>query len=370
MAAEKKEKPTEHKIKKAREEGQVPVSRDFSSLVKLLVIGEVAFLTESYWREALDSLMLIGIVRVGQPFLPSFAEMMSSVRLLLLIIFLAFFVLGIVIAFASTWGQFGPLISTKALKIDFNKLNPVNGLKQIFSEKKLVELLMTVGKALLTGFLMYYLIRSELPNIIMLSGGAPKDVYQGFVVILRTIFHIIVGTFILISFIDLAIQKILHIKSLRMDMEEIKKETKENEGDPLIKGMRKQIARQQAMSDPVTTTEKASAVVVNPTHFAVGLFYDSSETSTVPIVISKGKDEIAQAMIQRAKQCGIPVIRHVWLARTLYATCQPFSVIPRSSYESVAQVFAVVMELYKMDEEDRTFELESDGLPPDSQAEQ
>lgn len=367
MAEEKKEKPTEHKIRKAREDGQVPVSRDLGHLATLLAVGELAFMTESYWREALHSLMLMGIARVGQPFLPAFAEMMSAVRILLLIVFLTLFVICTVVAFAANWGQFGPLISTKSFKLDFNKLNPANGIKQLFSEKKLVELLMTLAKAIIVSILMYYLIRSELTNILMLSGGTPKDVYQGFIEILRTIFHIIVGLFMFIALIDLIVQKALHIKSLRMDMEEIKKEMKENEGDPLIKGTRKQMARDQAMSDPVTTTSQASALVVNPTHFAIGLFYDADEAATVPIVISKGKDEVAQAMIEMAKKCGIPVIRHVWLARTLYATCQPFSVIPRSSYDSVAQVFAVVMELYKMDEKDRSFELESHGHPPDSQ---
>jgi len=369
VGEEKKEQPTEHKIRKAREDGQVPISRDFGHLATLLGVGEVAFMTESYWREAIHSLMLMGIARVGQPFLPAFAEMMGAVRILLFVVFFTLFVLCTVIAFAANWGQFGPLISTKSIKLDFNKLNPVNGIKQLFSEKKLVELLMTSGKGILVTIVMYYLIRDELANILMLSGGTPKDVYQGFIQILRTIFHIIVGMFMFIALIDLIIQKALHIKSLRMDMEEIKKEMKENEGDPLIKGTRKQMAREQAMSDPVTTTAQASALVVNPTHFAIGLFYDADKAATVPIVISKGKDEVAQAMIRMAKKCGIPVIRHVWLARTLYATCQPFTVIPRSSYDSVAQVFAVVMELYKMDEQDRSFELESDGNPPDSEME-
>ncbi len=171
MGEEKKEQPTEHKIRKAREDGQVPISRDFGHLATLLGVGEVAFMTESYWREAIHSLMLMGIARVGQPFLPAFAEMMGAVRILLFVVFFTLFVLCTVIAFAANWGQFGPLISTKSIKLDFNKLNPVNGIKQLFSEKKLVELLMTSGKGILVTIVMYYLIRDELANILMLSGG-------------------------------------------------------------------------------------------------------------------------------------------------------------------------------------------------------
>lgn len=367
MAEEKKEKPTQHKLKKAREEGQVPISRDFASIVKVLAVGEIAFMTESLWRESLESLLLLGIKGVGQPFDASYAEIMSTARLFFGLVFLGCLVICMVIAVLANWGQFGPLFAPKLFKLDVTKLNPVNGIKQIFSQKKLIELLMTLVKVTLLALLMYFLVRSELADILALSGGTPKDVYEGFVTLLRKAFHIVVGVFFALALIDLAVQKALHIKSLRMDFEEIKKESKENEGDPLIKGKRRQLGQELIMSDPVSTTGNASAVVVNPTHFAVGLFYDPAQPDTVPIVICKGKDWVAQAMIERAKSLGIPVIRHVWLARTLYATCLPPSVVPRSSYESVAEVFAVVMELNQMDAQDRNIELESDGRPPDSQ---
>jgi type III secretion protein U len=150
-----------------------------------------------------------------------------------------------------------------------------------------------------------------------------------------------------------------------MDMEEIKREFKESEGDPMVKGQRKQLAREWANEAPAAKTEKANAVVVNPTHFAVAMFYDPKE-AMVPIVLAKGKDDIAQAMIQRAREFNIPVIRHVWLARTLYATGRQDSVIPKSSYEAVAQVYAVVNELVAMNDLGRNVELESLGEPPES----
>ena len=148
-------------------------------------------------------------------------------------------------------------------------------------------------------------------------------------------------------------------------MDEIKREYKESEGDPIVKGTRKQLARQWANEGPAARTEDANAVVVNPTHFAVALLYDA-ETSPVPMVLAKGKDEVAQAMIARAQECGIPVIRHVWLARTLYATAKPDTVIPKTSYEAVAHVYAVIQEMIDSGNFVPVTELETRGEGPDS----
>jgi type III secretion protein U len=136
----------------------------------------------------------------------------------------------------------------------------------------------------------------------------------------------------------------------------------------MIKQKRKQLAHEWANSAPVAKTQDANALVVNPTHFAVAMLYDPKEAA-VPIVLAKGKDELARAMIQRAKECGIPVIRHVWLARTLYATCRPDTFVPKSSYEAVAYVYAVVNELVAMNETHREVELESRGEPPEANRE-
>jgi type III secretion protein U len=148
-------------------------------------------------------------------------------------------------------------------------------------------------------------------------------------------------------------------------MEEIKREYRESEGDPMVKAMRKAIARSLAQQGPVAKTQDADAVVVNPTHFAIAMVYDT-ELAQVPVVLAKGKDEVAQAMIECARSLGIPVIRHVWLARTLYSTGKADTVIPKASYEAVAHVYAVINELKEMGHLDKEVELESLGDPPSS----
>jgi type III secretion protein U len=357
---EKTEDPTDKKLEDARKKGQVPVSKDLGKLCVMTAIAEIAFATEPLWRQGIETLLLTPSMRIGQDFRFAMLDMAWSATLLLLIAFAVVWLACSLVATAAFWGQFGVLIAPEAVAPDFNKINPGNGLKQLFSPKKIVDLLESLCKAVLIGLIVYLLVRSELPDIVRLSGGAPKDVYFGFVALLRGIFHMVIGVCLVLAFVDFAIQKYFHKKGLRMDMEEIKREFKENEGDPMLKGKRKQLAMQWLSEGPATATQGANAVVVNPTHFAVAMFYDAAEPM-VPVVLAKGRDETAQAMIAVARERGIPVIRHVWLARTLYATCRASDPVPRASYEAVAYVYAVVHELVVNRETGRLVELETRG---------
>lgn len=363
MSDEKNEEPTDKKIEDAKKKGQIAVSRDLARLATLVVVMEAILATESLWRGAIFQLMEGAIMGVGQDFSTAMSNQLMAAVIFLAIVFFAGFIICPVVAVVGHWGQFGILVATESLTPKLDKLNPVNGLKQIFSKKKLFELMITVGKAALIAFMMYGAIHGQLGTILTLAGGEPKDVYDAFMTLLRNIFHGIIVVCLVLGVIDYAVQKYFHKKDLMMDHEEIKREFKESEGDPMVKGQRKQLARQWANEAPAAKTEKANAVVVNPTHFAVAMFYDSVDMP-VPTVLAKGRDEVAQAMIQRAHECGIPVVRHVWLARTLYATCRDDMVVPRSSYQAVAQVYAVVHELVASGNVQREVELESLGEPP------
>jgi type III secretion protein U len=368
VSDDKTEEPTDKKIEDARKKGNIAMSRDLARLCTLVVMMEIAFASESLWRQSIVGLIEFSLISIGKPFQHAMQDMFTSAAILLIVVFAVCYVACSVVAVAAHWGQFGVLIATESLAPSFDKLNPVNGLKNMVSKKKLMELLLSIGKAGLISFMVYTLVRNELPNIIHLSGGTPQDIYTGFVTFIKSVFHTIVVLCLIMGMIDFVIQKQQHKKSLMMDMEEIKREFKESEGDPMVKGQRKQLAREWAMEEPVAQTENANAVVVNPTHFAVAMFYDPDE-AMVPVVLAKGKDEVAQAIIHRARQCGIPVIRHVWLARTLYASCKPGALIPKISYGPVAHVYAVVRELTMMNELDRSVELESNGVGPnDTQA--
>lgn len=363
MSDDKNEEPTDKKIEDAKQKGQIAVSRDLARLATLVVVAETAFASADLWRDAVFALMEGGIHGVGENFETAMQNQLMAALQLLAIVFFAFFVICPVVAVAANWGQFGMLVATEALEPKFDKLNPVNGLKQMVSKKKLVELLITVGKASLIAALVFGLVRGQLATIVALAGGTPADVWDAFLALLRGIFHVIAVVCFVLAAIDFAVQKYFHKQELMMDKEEIKREHKESEGDPLIKNQRKRLARQWANESPAAKTEDANAVVVNPTHFAVAMFYDPEE-AMVPVVLARGKDETAQAMIARAHAHGIPVIRHVWLARTLYATCSDDMPVPRSAYQAAAQVYAVVHELVARGDVQREVELEALGEPP------
>lgn len=359
MSSEKNLDPTDKKIEDARKKGQIAISRDLARLVMLTVMLETVFATESVWRKAIHSLTDKSISGINQPFSVAVSLLMNDAGLLLLGVFMTCLVICVPIAVAAHWGQFGVLISSESIAPKLDKLNPVNGFTQLFSKKKLGELGLALAKAFLIGLIMFILVKDQLATIMSLSSGTPKDIYFGSMNLIRSIFHVLLGILIVLALIDFALQKYFHKSTLKMDFEEIKREYRESEGDPIVKGTRRQLARQWANENPASKTAQANAVVVNPTHFAVAMRFD--ETTPVPVVLTKGRDQVAQAMIASANSHGIPVIRHVWLARTLYATCRENSVVPVSSYDAVAHVYAVVNELNQRTSPERYVELEAYG---------
>lgn len=363
MSDDKTEEPTDKKIEDAKDRGQIAVSRDLARLATLVVIAETAFMSAGWWRDAIFELVDGGIAGIGGDFATAMENQLMSALLLVGAVFFVCCVLCPVVAVAAHWGQFGVLVASEALEPKFDKLNPVNGLKQMVSGRKLAELLITVAKAALIGFLVYSLVGGQLPAIVALAGGQPKDVWDAFVTLLRSIFHVVVVVCLVLGMIDFAVQKYFHKKELMMDQEEIKREHKESDGDPMVKDQRRRLAREWANEAPAARTEDANAVVVNPTHFAVAMFYDAGQ-AMVPVVLARGRDEVARAMIDRAHARGIPVIRHVWLARTLYATCRADMPVPRPTYQAVAQVYAVVHELVARGDVQREVELEALGERP------
>lgn len=363
MSDDKNEEPTSKKIEDAKKKGQIAVSRDLARLATLVVVAEASFASAALGRDAIFKLVDGAVTGIGTDFATAVQNQLMSALVVLAIVFFTCFIVCPVVAVAAHWGQFGILVETEALEPKFDKLNPVNGFKQLVSARKLVELLTTVAKAALIAFLVYSLVRGHLPDIVGLAGGEPKDVWEFFIALLRSIFHVVVVVCLVLGALDFAVQKYFHKKELMMDKEEIKREHKESEGDPLIKSQRKRLAREWANDSPAAQTEDANAVVVNPSHFAVAMFYDPAQ-AMVPQVLAKGRDEVARAMIQRAHERGIPVVRHVWLARTLYATCRADMPVPRSTYQAAALVYAVVHELVASGDVQREVELEALGERP------
>jgi type III secretion protein U len=337
--SEKTLDPTPQRLEQARKQGQVPVSRDFARVAIGWPSAEIMFALEPPARKALAELFDTTMLAAGGT--PGMVvQAMHGATLLLLAPVLIFAVVITVLSILAFWGQFGVLIAPESLAPKPDRLDPVAAMKNLFSVKKLQEIALSMVKLVAILVVATVLIRGELHNIIALASGDPQHLYDASLTLLKGLFRACMGVMLLLAVIDLAIQRMAHIKGLRMSMDEIIREYKENEGDPMIKGERRALAQELANGDPVQQTGDANAVVVNPTHFAIALFHDPV-TERVPRVLAKGVDGVAQAMIAKAHAKGIPVLRHVWLARTLYATTRTQQQVPQFTFMAVGMVYAV-----------------------------
>jgi type III secretion protein U len=342
---EKTLEPTEHKLEESRKKGQVAVSKDLANCLKLLIAVEATFALEQTARNSLAQLFDLAFRGPGLAFTDLFSSMVASMGTLLAIAFCIYTLICIFSGVVGYWGQFGVLFAPDPLIPSPDKINPLSTIKNIFTMKKLNEMMIAIAKLVVFSIMTYLIMRWELTKIIRLSGGNPHQVYAAAMELLHGLFRVLLGFSLILAILDFFAQKAGHTKQLRMDMEEVIREHKENEGDPLIKSQRRNLSMEILNAAPVARTEEANAVVVNPTHFAVALLFEPTIGIKVPVVCAKGAGPTALAMIERATELGIPVIRHVWLARTLFATARDRRMIPRNLFDSVAFLYTVVEHL-------------------------
>jgi type III secretion protein U len=343
--SEKTREPTPKRLRDARKKGQVAQSKSLVQLVSCAILFETLFFTEPHWREAIKALILSSVMRVSEPFMPALDAVLWAGAAVGAVLSIAAVGVATVAALASSLMQTNFLVAPEALKPKFDKFNLGKNIGQMFSGKNFSELAMNVGKGLCVGTIVWYVLKSSVGVVLLLSTGTLEDAYQGFVTLLKHVERWTIAAFAILSLVDYGVQRYFFMKSMRMSREEIEKEHKENEGDPHVKSHRRQLAREFLQDDPVARTrEEANAVVVNPTHFAVSLSYFPEKTP-LPTVVARGQDNVARAMVAAAQEARIPVIRYVWLARTLYASGRESRPIPRTTLRAVATVYRVVQEL-------------------------
>ncbi|MHA6494942.1 type III secretion system export apparatus subunit SctU [Pseudomonas borbori] len=344
-SGEKNQKATPKKIRDARQKGQVNQSQDVIKLLILAVVAETALLLSDRSMRAMEEMVAFPIERMQQPFTRALQEVLAQAGGVLLGISLITVGLAIGMRLLGSWMQFGFLFAPEALKPDFNRLNPVAQAKQMFSGQSLMNLLMGLVKALFIGALVYLITLPALSGLIGLVHSDLQSYWRGLAELFRRVLHISLGVLLVLAALDFALQKYFFVKRLRMSHEEVRKEFKTLEGDPLIKLQRRNLARQlleQPASKP-KPVEEADMLLINPTHFAVALFYRPEETP-LPQLIDKGADDQARALIERAKAARVPIIQCVWLARTLYRE-DIGRFIPRETLQAVAQIYRVLREL-------------------------
>jgi len=248
---------------------------------------------------------------------------------------------NLIVGVLASYFQVGVLFTTKPLAIDIKKLNPIEGFKKMFSMKSVVELLKALIRIIILGYISYAYVKGQIVIILETIG---MDIST----ILRTILDMSVGIgiragilLVVLAVLDYFYQKYEYNKNLKMSKQETKEEYKQTEGNPQIKSKIKEKQRQMSMQRMMQDVPKADVIITNPTHFAIGIKYNSKEFDA-PRVIAKGQDLIAQNIKKIAQENNVPIVENKPLARTLYDSVEIGQFVPPELYQAVAEVLAYV----------------------------
>ncbi|MBK4733245.1 type III secretion system export apparatus subunit SctU [Noviherbaspirillum pedocola] len=344
MSEEKTEEPTPHKLRKAREEGQVPKSKDFTQTLLLGSLFVYTIADSSRLIRHMAQIIVMPSYLHGVEFRNAYGQALTSMVTDALLLLLPYLILVLLIGIFAEAVQTGLVFSFKPIMPKGEKLNPVSNLKQMFAMKNIIEFIKSNLKVIALSAVVYMVLRNSLDLLVHVP---PAGIVAAGVALGAIMEKLVIFTFLLfgvIALADLVYQRYEYRKGLRMSLDEVKKEYKELEGDPHMKGHRKQVGREIAMGEGVQKTKKASVVVTNPTHLAVSLYYKDGETP-LPIVLNKGSGAVAHAIVKVARDAGIPVMQNVPLARGLMAEAMVGQYIPSELVEPVAEVLLALRRL-------------------------
>ncbi|MGI9284307.1 MAG: type III secretion system export apparatus subunit SctU [Pseudomonadales bacterium] len=336
-SGEKTEKPTSKKLRDARKEGNVAKSKDLSQTVTTLIWALIFAGLGGLYADRMGGLLEQAWVEISDLSPQAMLELSVSAGKVLLLLTVLPLALVSVIGILAEFMQAGPVLSFKKITPQGSHVNPAEGLKRVFSMDNLFETFKAIAKtavliAIVTLLLLTHLDEAlELPRSDVLS-YAKLDHY-----LLLSLMAWVVALFLFFSIADWLYQKYSHEKKLRMSMHDIKEEHKEQEGDPQIKGKRKQLHKQLATQNVQQMARKASAVVVNPTHIAVALYYQPEET-VVPMITVKGEGDMARLIREAAEEAGVPIMRNFMLARQLNFRGDEDDFVPQDLFDAVAEV--------------------------------
>ena len=354
---EKTEQPSSRRLEQAREEGQVPQSRELSTFL-VLIAGVSGLWLMGEWMSS----RILGLLQRGfrferavafdsQLMLNGFGDLFTEALLTMLPLFGVLMVAAVGAPILIGGFVFSP----KALGLKLERMDPLKGFGRMFSVHGLVELLKSLLKAAVVGGVGAFAVWREREHIFALMFENVETAVPDFLQsVLFSALLIIMGLAIL-ALIDVPFQLWQYHKKLRMTKEEVKRESKEQDGDPHVKARIRSLQREMARRRMMAEVPKADVVVTNPTHFSVALKYDAKKMSA-PVVIAKGRGEIALKIRELAKEHKVPLLEAPPLARALYKHCELEQAVPGALYTAVAEVMAYVYQLNQW--------MAEGGLPP------
>ncbi len=342
--SEKTEQPTSKKLRDARQKGQVAHSKDFTQTALTLALFAYLIAHGEALVHSFAELLLMPMGLLGHPFDEAVGALVSEALksgILLLMPFLGI-VLGVGI-FAETL-QVGVVFAFEAIKPSAKKLDVAANAKNMVSKKNLIEFLKSCLKVGFLSVLLYVVMRDEIAHLLSLPEAGVAGVGTAIAILLKVLIVNVAVVYLILGLADLVYQRFAYTSGLKMTKDEVKREYKEAEGDPHIKGARKHLHQELMMSGMVQNTRKATVVVTNPTHIAIALYYDEERTP-LPIVLAKGADLVARRMIEIAREEGIPVMQNIPLARALHEHAQLDQYVPSDMLEPIAEVLRLLEQI-------------------------
>jgi flagellar biosynthetic protein FlhB len=343
---DKTEQASAQKIKKARDEGQIPRAKEFTTAVIFLAVALFFYSQlDTFWQS------ISGVFRfnmqltkqdLADPYL--LIEHIGQSLAIIIELLLPMFIVIIFFAVSSTMILGGWMFRPANILPKLSKLSPLSGIKRMFSTRSLVELIKSTLKVLMIFALLYGYLDNHLQPLI---GMQRLPLSQGLAMIMTILFEglLLMGfALLLFGVIDIPYQRWEHMKELRMTKQEQKEEFKNNEGRPEVKQRIRQIQQQFARRKIDKMVPTADVVITNPTHYAVALKYDTS-LSDAPFVVAKGVDETAMHIQRIARENQVEIINSPPLTRSIYYTTALEQAIPSQLYIAVAHILTYVLQL-------------------------
>jgi flagellar biosynthetic protein FlhB len=343
---EKSEEPSEKKLREAREKGQVPRSKELSTLMMVLSASVFLYFYGQYIIKDFEIILEQGL---SFDRAHAFDFKMLTSRILGMVehsiyMVVPFLSLMVFIALTSSALIGGWNFSAKSMSPKFSKLNPISGLKKMVSMNALMELLKAFAKFVLIGILATYFLWYSYEEIVSMGLQSKDMALAHSAQLIIEAFIFVSLALIVIAAIDVPFQVHQHITQLKMTKQEVKEEYKQQEGNPEVKGRIRQLQREMSQKRMMQSVPDADVIITNPTHFAVALKYDVDEMSE-PRALAIGSDLMASRIRTLAAENNIPIIESALLARALYYNAQIDQPIPYDLFKAVASILAYVYQL-------------------------
>jgi len=343
---EKTEEPTSKRLQDAKRKGQIARSKELNTMVITLIGGMALVGMSGHLGQELSEIMTQAFTIAREEMFDPTAllrRLVSAVKDALLML-IPFFIVVVAVAIGSSVALGGIAVSGEAMAPKLSKLNPLKGLKRVFSLKGLMELLKALAKFLLVGGATALALWVSLEEFIGLSRMELGPAVSELAALIGGSFILIATTLILIAMVDVPFQLWDHKKQLKMTKQEIRDEMKETEGRPEVKGRIRSLQREMAQRRMMEEVPKADVIVTNPTHYAVALRYDQFSMQA-PKVVAKGAELVAANIRRIGTEHNVPVIEAPMLARAIYAHSELGENIPAGLYLAVAKLLAYVFQL-------------------------